>query len=46
MVTLFLFHNSKAVILVGSMDAVIKQLCMLCPDGPVIDVSSRKGRVQ
>ena len=46
MVTLFLFHNSKAVILVGSMDAVIKQLRMLCLDGPVIDVFSRKGRVQ
>lgn len=46
MVTLFLFHNSKAVILVGSMDAVIKQLRMLCLDGPVINVFSRRGRVQ
>lgn len=46
MVTLFLFHNSKTVILVGSMDAVIKQLRMLCLDGPVINVFSRRGRVQ
>ena len=36
----------EAVILVGSMDAVIKQLRMLCPDGPVIDVFSQRGRVQ
>ena len=46
MVTLFLFLNGEAVILVGSMDAVIKQLRMLCPYGPVIDVFSRRGRVQ
>lgn len=46
MVTLFLFHNGEAVILVGTMTAVIKQLRMLCPDGPVIDVFSRRGRVQ
>ena len=42
MVTLFLFLNGEALILVGSMDAVIKQLRMLCPDGPVIDIFSRK----
>ena len=46
MVTLFLFYNGKAVILFGTMPAVIKQLRMLCPDGPVIDVFSRRGRVQ
>ena len=46
MVTLFLFHNGEAVILVGTMPAVIKQLRMLCHDGPVIDVFSRRGRVQ
>ncbi len=45
MVTLFFFRDDKAVILVGTMDAVIKQLRMLCPDGPVIDVFSRR-RVQ
>lgn len=42
MVTLFLFLNGEALILVGSMDAVIKQLRMLCPDGPVIDVFSQR----
>ena len=46
MVTLFLLLNGKAVILVGTMPAVMTQLHMLCPDGPVIDVFSRRGRVQ
>lgn len=38
--------DGEVVILVGTMAAVIKQLRMLCPDGPVIDVFSRRGRVQ
>ena len=46
MVTLFLFLNDEAVILFGTMPVVMKQLRMLCPDGPVIDVFSRRGRVQ
>lgn len=45
MVTLFLFHNSEAVILVGTMASVMDQLRAWCPDGPVIDVF-RRGRVQ